>query len=129
MTAVEEKKFTPEQADRMLPLVRRIMEDILKTGNEMKTMARETMTGEQASRLEKRIADLKIYLKELEDLGCAYRDWDFRHGMVDFPSELDGEPVWLNWRSDEASVTHYYPIDDTPHKRRPLPEITAPPDR
>ena len=129
MSAVEERKFTVEQADRMLPYVRRIMEDILKAGNEMKAMARETMTGDHASRLEKRIAELKGYLKELEDLGCAYRDWDFRHGLVDVPSELDGEPIWLSWRSDEPSVRHYYAGGEPAHLRRPLPGVTAPPDR
>jgi hypothetical protein len=120
------KVFTVDEANRMLPLVRPIVADIIKAGNEMKSMSRETMTGEHASKLESRIAGLKAYLQELEDLGCSYRDWDFKTGLVDFPGEIDGKSVFLCWRSDETSVTHFHLTADDFDKRKPLPSALIP---
>lgn len=119
------KLFTVDEANRMLPLVRRIVTDILDAGNEMKKMSRETMTGEHAVRLETRIAELKSYLQELEDLGCSYKDWDFKTGMVDFPTEIDGKTVFLCWRSDEESVGFYHRDAADYDKRKPIPPALA----
>lgn len=121
MTVSSPKVFTADEATRMLPLVRRIVDDILQAGNVMKTMARETMTGDHAAKLETRIAELKAFIKELEDLGVTYRDWDFKSGIVDFPSEIDGRAALLSWKSDEVQVTHFYYADEAPEKRRSLP--------
>ncbi len=121
MSTAATRVFTAEEASRMLPLVRRIVVDILESGNGMKTMARETMTGDHAAKLEHRIAELKSYVKELEDLGCSYKDWDFKTGLVDFPAEIEGRSAYLSWRSDETSVCHYYFIEENCEHRRPLP--------
>jgi hypothetical protein len=121
MSTSTAKVFSADEATRMLPLVRRIVADIIQAGNVMKTMARETMTGDHAARLEVHIASLKQFIKELEDLGCSYRDWDFKTGIVDFPAEVEGRPALLSWRSDEATVHHFYYADETPENRRALP--------
>lgn len=114
--------FTIEEANNMLPLVKPIVEDILKAGNEMKDMSRQTMTCEHAIRLENRITELKAYLQELEDLGCSYKDWNFKAGIVDFPGELNGEPVLFCWKSDEPSVAHYHADDETYEDRKLIPQ-------
>lgn len=107
----------------MLPLVRPIVADILKSGNEMKAMSRETMTGDHAAKLEDRIAQLKTYLQELEDLGCSYKDWDFKTGIVDFPGVIEGESILFCWKSDEASVGHYHFASETFDDRKPIPPV------
>ena len=121
MTTIATKLFTADEATRMLPLVSRIVNDILLSGNSMKSMARETMTGDHAAKLEHRIAELKSYVKELEDLGCSYKDWDFKTGLVDFPSDIEGRPAYLSWRSDETTVGYFYFIEENCEQRRPLP--------
>jgi hypothetical protein len=126
VTTKAPKLFSAEEANRMLPLIRRIVADILSAGNGMKSMAKETMTGDHAAKLENRIAELKSYLKELEDLGCSYKDWDFKTGLVDFPSEIDGKSVLLCWRSDEDAVTHYHFSDDDYDKRKLIPAVALP---
>lgn len=123
MSSVQGKIFTPEDANRTLPLVSSIVADILKAGNEMKSMSKETMTGDHAAKLEERIATLKSYLKEMDELGCTFKDWDFKTGLVDFPGELNGEPIILSWRSDEPAVTHYYRMNESHRQRRPLPGL------
>jgi len=115
------KIFTVDEANRMLPLIKRIVSDILQAGNDMKAMSRETMTGEHASKLETRIAELKSYLQELEDLGCSYKDWDFKTGLVDFPGEMGNKQVFFCWRSDEESVTHYHLDAEDFNKRKLIP--------
>ena len=36
---------------------------------------------------------------------------DPQTGLVDFPGEREGEPVWLCWRMDEERVGHWHPLD------------------
>jgi hypothetical protein len=41
-------------------------------------------------------------------------------GLVDFPSERDGERVWLCWLLGEERVAHWHPLDAGFAGRRPL---------
>ena len=123
MNSDSTKIFTIDDANKMLPLVRPIVEDILKAGNIMKEMSRETMTGDHAAKLEVRITQLKTYLQELEDLGCSYKDWDFKSGIVDFPGEIDGESILYCWKSDEETISHYHFSSETFDDRKPIPRV------
>jgi hypothetical protein len=57
-------------------------------------------------------------LKSLQDLGVEVRSIEY--GLVDFPSVLDGQPVWLCWRLGEAKVAYYHGLHEGFAKRRPL---------
>lgn len=119
--------FTPEQANRTLPLVKRIVGDLLAKGQELRALARrpnDAASVERAPVLEREIRDL---LGELERIGCSYKDWGFEHGLVDFPGEIDGARVLLCWRSDEAEVSWYHPHDAGFAGRKPIPERLLPP--
>jgi len=111
--------FTPEEAERTLPLVRQIVEDILSTARRIRELSEE---GAEAPRLE---AELQEHLLEIQDLGCFFKDWNFSIGLVDFPAIIDGETVFLCWRSDESSLEWYHGIDDGYQGRRRLPGVTA----
>ncbi|MCC6408431.1 MAG: DUF2203 domain-containing protein [Planctomycetes bacterium] len=119
--------FTPEQANRTLPLVKRIVGDILEKGRELRALARrpnDAVSVERAPLLEREVREL---LAELERIGCSYKDWGFEHGLVDFPGEIDGERVLLCWRSDEAEVSWYHLADTGFAGRVPIPERLLPP--
>ncbi len=45
---------------------------------------------------------------------------DVNTGLVDFPSMLGGEEVWLCWRLGEPEVGYWHPIDEGFGSRRPL---------
>ena len=45
---------------------------------------------------------------------------DVNTGLIDFPSMLGGEEVWLCWRLGEPEVAYWHPIDEGFGSRRPL---------
>ena len=62
---------------------------------------------------------------EVEELGCTYRDWSFSLGLVDFPAQIDGEDVYLCWRSDERDVRYYHGLLEGYAGRRLIPQPHA----
>jgi hypothetical protein len=116
--------FTPVQANRTLPLVRRIVADILGRGRELRALA--ARSGRPSQSRAERMADLHQQVRdlvaELEQVGCTYKDWGFDLGLVDFPGKIAGERVLLCWRSDEDRVTHYHRYEDGYAGRRRIPD-------
>jgi hypothetical protein len=115
------KRFTPAQANRTLPLVRRIVADILERGRELRRLTDgplDARARQVASRLQAELAELYL---ELERIGCSYKDWGFDLGLVDFPAEIDGRAVLLCWRSDEARVEWYHAPEAGFAGRKPIP--------
>ncbi|MCX7610169.1 MAG: DUF2203 domain-containing protein [Ignavibacterium sp.] len=108
----EIKYFTPAEAKRTLPLVKKIVADILSTAKEIKLLA-EDFDGdiEKNPDFIKLYNDIKSFLKELEEIGCYYKDPNFSIGLVDFPSIIDNREVYLCWRSDEDDILYYHEID------------------
>lgn len=115
--------FTLEQANRMLPLVRRIVEDIVQdyarwreqvgvleviaAGRRGDSPPNEAEKVEQdAQRL---AADIERYVTELRELGVDFKGFD--QGLVDFPAEIDGRRVYLCWKLGEDSVEHWHEVD------------------
>ena len=116
------RRFTPQEANRTLPLVRRIVEDLLDYGRELQKLSqRPDQPGarERAGELEARMRDLQ---QELARIGCAYKDWGFQLGLVDFPGEIGGESVLFCWRSDEPAVVWYHTSAGGFAGRKPIPE-------
>ena len=86
------KYFTPEEADKILPLVKSIVRDILNKGFEIRNIIDLSNKSENIdSQLQFLIGEMEDYVHELEDLGCFYKDWNFEMGVVDFPSVIDGK--------------------------------------
>jgi hypothetical protein len=46
----------------------------------------------------------------ISSLGGVVKDLD--DGLVDFPSQLNGEPVWLCWRLGEKEVRFWHSLDE-----------------
>ena len=45
---------------------------------------------------------------------------DLERGLIDFPSLLDGDEVYLCWLLDEPSVGHWHAVEAGFGGRRPL---------
>jgi len=130
--------FTVEQANRTLPLVRKIVEDVVQQHRHWReaileldlvaSSLRADDPGERAMMLERAVQSLAReidgYKRELEDLGIQLKDP--RLGLVDFPSEMAGRTVLLCWRLGEPEVQYWHEIDSGYAGRQPLsPELVG----
>lgn len=48
---------------------------------------------------------------------------DIATGLLDFPGEASGQPIWLCWRLGEGSVTAWHPEREGFAGRRPIREL------
>lgn len=127
-----ERVFTVAQANRTLPLVRRIVEDIVRDYARWRekvdafeaevARAQPGEVGPDAARLEreaqKLAEDIDRCLAELGELGIAFKGFDT--GLVDFPGEVEGRRVCLCWRLGEPLVEHWHEVDAGYAGRRKL---------
>jgi len=125
--------YTVEQADRTLPLVRRIVEDIVVAHQRwrerileldlLSSTVRADAPSERATELEREVQrlarDIDAFERELAGLGIALKDR--RMGLIDFPGEVDGRRVWLCWRLGEPAVRYFHELDAGFGGRKPLP--------
>ena len=125
--------FTVEDANRTLPLVRRIVGDVVRDYwrwqekiREFEEVAANRIVGEpneDADRLEieaQQLArDIDGYVAEISELGVQMKGFDT--GLVDFPGEIDGRPVLLCWQLGEESVQYWHEENAGFAGRRPLP--------
>lgn len=106
------KYFTPSEAKKTLPLVRKIVKDILDTSREMRLIADEIGGKvENDPRIQKLADNVESFMRELEEIGCFFKDWNFSIGLVDFPSIIDGKEVFLCWRTDEDDIMYYHEME------------------
>jgi hypothetical protein len=126
------QQFTVEQANRTLPLVRRIVEDIVREHRRwqdaiveldlLATASRADQPDPRAVALEREIQaiarEIDAFQEELSKLGIQLKDR--RIGLIDFPSRLEGRRVLLCWRLGEPSVQFWHDEDAGYASRQPL---------
>jgi len=123
---VARRLYTPELANRSLPLVARIAADIQVIAGQVRTASARLQAGggdtrekgDQLAVLSERFTEL---VRELEDLGVELKD-PFT-GLLDFRATRAGEEVYLCWRLGEASVAHWHELAAGLAGRRPLAEF------
>ncbi len=123
MPETQIKYFTPEEANRTLPLVKKIVRDILNDTFEIRTIS-DSLGGriEGNDEVIQLISNVEGYMRELEEIGCSYKDWNFQIGLVDFPAIINGEEVLLCWRSDENEILFYHGVNDGYAGRKRIPD-------
>ena len=120
------KIFTPQEANQMLPLVRKVVADILSLGHQIRALSAKIGTDAQDDpEVIKLMDQLEEYFEELEALGCSYKDWNFSVGLVDFPCVIEGQEVYLCWRSDEEELEYYHEADSGYAGRKPIPPSSS----
>jgi len=116
------KYFTPSEARNTLPLVKKIVKDILTTSREMRMVAEE-VNGEieKNPEIQKLAGDIEGFMSELEEIGCFFKDWNFNIGLIDFPAIINNKEVFLCWKSDEEDIGYYHEIEAGFAGRKPIP--------
>jgi hypothetical protein len=131
------KQFTVEQANATLPLVRRIVQDIVtqyriwnEKLNEIDLVAASgrAADAEIANRLANEAQaiarDIESFRRELADLGIQIKDPGI--GLIDFPSTMGNRQVFLCWRLGEPDVGFWHELNAGYAGRQPLiPEAST----
>lgn len=124
--------FTVDQANRTLPLVRRIVDDLVREHRlrseklvELDLLgsgAIADLPDARATALEREIQSLTKEIdgfeRELRALGILLKDP--RMGLIDFPANLDGRRVLLCWHLGEPSVQYWHDENTGFAGRQPL---------
>lgn len=116
------RTFSLEEARRTIPLVKQIVFDILSTGHLLNYYAEKINgTAEGNKKIEELLYKFHSYVQELEDIGCYYKDWNFKDGLVDFPATIGGKEVFLCWKCDEDDIKYYHELDTGYNGRKVIP--------
>lgn len=126
----KQKRFTVEQANRALPLVSRVVSDIVSQYKELLRLQRQRAgllrvgnraaaagVRRQGAAIVRRINGL---LEELTGIGCDLKD--LQAGLVDFAGRRNGREILLCWKLGEPDVAFWHgthagtidrhPVDD-----------------
>ena len=115
--------FTVEEANRTLPLVSRIIADVIEENDRLQELLpnlkevrmrarRNPSAAEELNDLREAVAKISArlegYLKELSQIGCVFKG---PQGLIDFYSMRDGRPVVLCWRYGEDRIRYWHELD------------------
>ncbi len=115
-TMVPRKVFSLSAAQRALPLVRRVIQDVVTEYAAM-IETQELLEGVQRHGCVSRIQSLqqrltqcsqrlREYARELDDVGVELRD--YARGAVDFPCSYRGRRLVLTWQLGQEAIENWY---------------------
>jgi hypothetical protein len=121
----EDRRFTLEEAEAMLPDLRAALErmrearqTLLRTGERV----REATTGNGGGTENRAYQDaaelLRSEVERISGEGVILRDVE--SGLVDFPTEREGRVVYLCWRLGEDHIAFWHDPETGFAGRRPL---------
>lgn len=124
--------WTAERANKALPLVRRIADDLVLAYRRWQELveqfelaalrSRPERPDAEAERLQREVQqaarEVQGFEAELTSLGVECKSYEL--GLIDFPGERDGEPIYFCWQRGESAVTHWHHRDAGFAGRQPL---------
>ena len=123
--SVQKKHFTLDMANKTLPLVRRIVEDIVHThdhaldllakSESVKDSVKQSATQKQ---LDSSMDRLQSLVRELSDIGCELKD--YKTGLIDFLGQHQGREVHLCWKLGEDKIGYWHELNDGFAGRKPI---------
>lgn len=121
----EERVFTVEDAEALLPAVRPLLEDLLAAHGQMDELHERVMTssptnggGEAHRAFSDAASRASRALASITEMGIVVRDP--ASGLVDFPAEREGARVFLCWRLGEEGLGWWHPPETGFAGRQPL---------
>ena len=128
--------FTLQQAEQLLPEVESAIRDAISLKSEYQQAEEEwhsfshriTMLGgmlvdhsqvrEQKNRREALAHGLQAALEKIHEYGCVVKDLDI--GLIDFPTQLHGEEVYLCWKLGESGIQFWHGVHEGFRGRKPI---------
>jgi hypothetical protein len=132
------KYFTLEQANRALPLVRRIVSDIRDAHGRWRDLVGDyELVAAQAkpewgespeqldlkNRIETVAHEINDCLQELEQIGCVFKG--FEEGLVDFHGKLDDQEIFWCWKFGEERIEHFHTLEGGFAGRQRVPAVVS----
>jgi hypothetical protein len=131
--------YSVEEANKALPLVRAIMEDIVRQNrivedlqDRITSVKRERRRASRTSdsyseeiaqtqeELELREEELREFILELQKLGVEFKGFD---GLCDFYTLIDGREAYLCWRLGEAEILYWHDLESGFQGRQPIASL------
>lgn len=120
--------FTVEEANALLETVRPLMRDILQARQHIveaqpdvwPVLEKSIGNGgsKKAGELLAHFEVIQRNVRTIHGLGLEVKDVNL--GLVDFLARRNGRDVYLCWRYDEPSITHWHDLDTGFAGRQPL---------
>ena len=131
------RRFTVAQANSTLPLVKRIVRDIVSAhadvlrcqtelerlgGKAQQIKARDAKAHQDAQdRLAAGVVHLEDLVDELTEVGCELKD--YRAGLIDFTGRHQGRDVCLCWKLGEERIGYWHELDAGFAGRQPIASL------
>ncbi len=119
------KRFSLKEAIRTLPLVKRIVADIVRTHAQAAKCRKQVELldgGKELIQAQKdldfAVEHLQDFVNELSAVGAELKDFDT--GLIDFVGRHDGRDVCLCWKLGEETITHWHELDAGFSGRKPV---------
>src|SRR5216683_1033185 len=128
------KYFTLAEANRTLPLVKRIVSDLVSLHPQWRDLvAQYELVSAQAraewgestdqlalrGRIDDIARQINDFLLELDQIGCVFKG--FEPGLVDFYGKLDGKEMFWCWKVGEERIEHWHELETGFAGRQPIP--------
>ena len=113
------KLFTVQEANTLLPELRKLLEEVAihrdamrKKAPHMKPILEASASnggGKASSEYGAEAYNLYLTVKRIHELGVLLKDPDM--GLLDFPHEKDGRVVFLCWHPPEEQVGYWHEVE------------------
>ena len=130
-----EKHFTLDEATRLLPRIRPILEQLIALRREMAIRQHKmeelrvhvrgngaTAEGRAFAKLKEELEsmakELRRGIEQVHGFGCVVKDLDT--GLIDFPALRKGQEVFLCWKLGEQGIAFWHSTHEGFSERKPL---------
>jgi hypothetical protein len=128
------RRFSLAEANRSLPLVKRVVGDIVKTHalamklqheverqSTAKHQKQQPFPATIQEQLDTCMNKLEDFVDELSEIGCELKDYQM--GLIDFVGRHEGRDVYLCWKLGEERITHWHELDSGFAGRQPVNKL------
>ena len=124
--------FTLEQANKLLPHVIQKFENVLSAKNEVVRIQSDFETNPKymtnfkdyiikKQELNSAITNFYKSIEDLEATGVSVKSID--QGLLDFPSLMFNEEIWLCWKQGETEIKFWHGKDEGFNGRKPIESV------
>ena len=130
------KIFTLQEAERLVPTVKQLLQRAIESKSEVETVEGELQGISERINLlggseinpaavlklkrgkDEALRTLRNVVGQIEASGCLVKDLD--SGLVDFPALLGDEEVYLCWKLGEDSISYWHRVEEGFAGRKPI---------